>query len=188
MKRLIALFMVSICCGCEQLNISDIEDNDKGTTGKEKENINIIFPGVTGRGTVEAPYTTTQVLQLGGTLLDRDVWIISYAVGEAYSGMKNATFDIEECTHGSNILLSDDSLCTSPTNILPVELNKTALKTAIGLNYNPLYHRQCIVLQGTITAYLGQLGIRTVTHHMWFPNHTIPQNVSKDWEKDNYTF
>lgn len=131
-RKLFILFAIIAITACEHIELTEIE----GNTDEQKPTTEIVAPFRTGQGTMEAPYTVTDVLQKGEQLFNKEVWVIGYAVGTAYNGMNNAVFE-PQFLHDSNILLASKANCTETSYCVPVKLNKKTLKEGLSLLSHP---------------------------------------------------
>lgn len=201
---LTSLLLVTLLSSCENIDLAN-SPHSTGSSSTADSNTDsdvIPFPIATGMGTMECPYAIEQLLShadthrplsnthsntLSAALEGSDVWVIGYAVGEAYRSMGNATFT-SPFTHGSNILLASDSLCSDATLCIPIELSTTKLKSAIALSNNDTLYHQCLLIRGTLQTYLSIIGLRNVTTYRWFPHHRIPDAIDAWWEEGKHRY
>ncbi|MCM1483507.1 MAG: DUF5689 domain-containing protein [Muribaculaceae bacterium] len=123
-------------------------------------------PKIEGDGTPEVPYTVGSVLAgTSGT----GVWVTGYIVGwvEGQVLSSGAHFTTP-ATVSSNLLLAASPDETNVANCIPVQLtNGTTARTDLNLQDNPAnLHRQ-VTLKGSLEAYFGASGIKSVTKYAW---------------------
>ena len=143
------------------------------------ETKNLFLPVVTGEGTMESPFTVTdvQTLQLAA---DEPVWVVGYMGGTAYRSMGNAEFNAE-ARNNSNILLAADSLCSDAEKCIPVELNSSKLKSAYSLPSNPQRLHHCLLLRGVPSTYLHRKGLREVSAGLWMNGFDVAKVAPEPW-------
>ncbi|MCF0197517.1 MAG: hypothetical protein HUK03_09900, partial [Bacteroidaceae bacterium] len=138
-----------------------------------------------GQGTASHPWTVRHIINLPK---DTSGWVIGYVVGEAYRSMANADFSAKG-EYGSNILLSYDSLCTTTSRCIAVELNTQKRKQACSLRFNKDLFRQCLMVHGKVQTYLDKKGLRDCDASLSLKGFDIslidPQ--PEEWEQDTIT-
>lgn len=164
--------------GCEHIDFAENE-------GKGNENVvqTTDLPQQTGQGTLEAPYTVSDIRN-ESSMTGQTVWIIGYAVGDAYRSLANATFQ-PPFQHTSSLLLATSTHCADAAQCLPVELSTTKQKELLSLANNPERHHQCLLVQGTLQTYYGTTGLRSINAYHWLPNYTIPQTEPAEWDEEH---
>lgn len=175
------LFFLSMFCACENIDFTKEEE------GAESSDMPTSVPHRTGQGTLEEPYSVADVLQHADLLTGQKVWVIGYAVGSTYQQIGNATFS-SPFSHDTNILLASMPECTDVHTCIPVELESTACKKGLSLMYNLQNHKQCVMLQGTVSAYFRVTGIRKVDKYKWFPGFTIPNANPEQWDIEDHPY
>lgn len=179
----IAILYMATVSACEHIDFPDDAgaETDKGGTST------IAMPQRTGKGTLEAPFTVTQLQNGADTLMGRQVWVIGYAVGEAYRTLSNSTFS-PPFEHNTNVLIANERTCSTPQQCIPIELSTTQQKAQLSLSGNPQHHRHCLLIQGTVQRYFSTIGIRSLSNFRWFPNSTIIDSNPTIWEDITYEY
>lgn len=170
---------------CEKASLEEVMADGK-TMGTEKTSTLGTTPSSVGEGTQAAPFTVGQVLN-GEGMTSRTAWYAGYVVGSTYGSMLHPIWDAET-TYTSNILLSEDSLCTDTKGCIPVELKSTALQKRLSLHHNPAWFRQCIVVKGTYGLYFRVNGIRDVQDGYCLPGFILPTLSPTEWDETETTF
>lgn len=174
LKRNSWLLCLLLSC-CQKADLTVEPENTDAAEGEAKP-VSIIG---TGEGSRQCPYTVTDLLA-AEDMSDEPVWVIGYMVGTAPRSMNNAVFTTE-ADNQSNILLSDDSLCTDTDRCIPVELSSAKSKTNFSLPTNTSHFRKCIVLEGTPSTYLYRKGLRKVSAGLWMDGFDISTVAPQGW-------
>ena len=123
--------------------------------------------GGTGEGTKESPYGVTQTInsiyKSGSATAG---WVTGYIVGgvDGKSITENAVFSASTAT-ASNILISDNPNATSISECIPVQLPTGTVRSALNLVDNPGNLGKLVKLNGSVEAYFGVAGLKTVTEY-----------------------
>ena len=170
-NSLLPLCLLLACCQKVDLTV------DPNTPTDESEEAVAIIG--TGEGTRQCPYTVTDIrsLSLSG---DEAVWVIGYMVGTAPTSMNNASFSID-AKNQSNILLSNDSLCTDTARCIPVELSSAKNRKSFSLPMNATHFRKCLLVKGTPLRYLYRKGLRDVSAGLWMDGFNISSVSPDEW-------
>ena len=173
-NSLALLCLVLLTC-CQKIDLP-VEPDNTGAAGNEEQAAGIIG---TGEGTMECPYTATDIrsLELSNS---EAVWVIGYMVGTARLSMSNAAFSIE-ADNQSNILLSTDSLCSNADLCIPVELSSAKNKTSFSLPANTGHFRKCLLVKGVPSTYLNRKGLRNISTGLWLDGFDISSVAPEEW-------
>lgn len=150
---------------CEKLN-TDLPQETKNTAGSSEENI-------TARSVDD--------IICGDISTDTTVWVCGYIVGYV-NGTKMSSAQFAAGNKLSNILLADSPLETDYHNCIPVQLNTTPaaskqVREALNLSTHPENLKQKVGIYGTITSYMGTVGMKNVTKH---------KMLEDDFDYENY--
>ena len=167
------LCLLTVCCQKIDTTVSPSAGDGEGLSAEDVQVVG------TGEGTMECPFTVTdvQTLQLAA---DKPVWVVGYMVGTAYRSMGNAEFNAE-ARNNSNILLAADSLCSDAEKCIPVELNSSKLKSAYSLPSNPQRLHHCLLLRGVPSTYLHRKGLREVSAGLWMNGFDVAKVAPEPW-------
>lgn len=119
-----------------------------------------VLPAAAGDGTgKESAFTVTQYLSQ--TSVSGFVWVKGYIVGSTSRNINNAQF----AAGGSdtNILLAATADCQDVTKVIPLELPKGSLRTALNLKDNPTNLGRFVVVQARAEDYFGVRGLKSPT-------------------------
>ena len=119
-----------------------------------------VLPAAAGDGTdKESAFTVTQYLSQ--TSVSGFVWVKGYIVGSTSRNINNAQF----AAGGSdtNILLAATVDCQDAAKVVPLELPKGSLRTALNLKDNPANLGRFVVVQARAEDYFGVRGLRSPT-------------------------
>ena len=119
-----------------------------------------VLPAAAGDGTdKESAFTVTQYLSQ--TSVSGFVWVKGYIVGSTSRNINNAQF----AAGGSdtNILLAATVDCQDAAKVVPLELPKGSLRTALNLKDNPTNLGRFVVVQARAEDYFGVRGLRSPT-------------------------
>lgn len=147
------------------LFFSSCQSIDVAEEGEEADEP-VVQPVGVGDGTSLRPWTVGQVLSddvKSGT----EGWLIGYVVGAAYQALSNAEFSATT-DYEPNVLLSADSLCTTVTRCVPVELTSSKMRQACAIPYNRSHFRHCLMVRGRIGTYFRARGFRSVDVAKWW--------------------
>lgn len=175
-RRKISLPLLALLmAGCQQVALPD--EQDALSAPNEAEG----FAGVlgTGAGSMSCPYTVAD-LQDATLPSDEPVWLIGYVVGTARGAMGNAVFS-PEAENQSNILLSEDSLCESTDDCIPVELQSAKAKLSFSVPTNRAHFRKCLLVKGKPSVYLNRKGLRGVSTGLWLDGFDIASVAPLNW-------
>ncbi len=134
------------------ININGLIGFDKAEGGNDPED--------QGNGSKESPYTVSDAIRNNaGT-----AWVKGYIVGTMNSN-DNYTLEVAEpFTVASNIYLADSPTETSTSNMLPVQLvGGSEIRNALNLVDNPGNLGKELMIQGSLTAYFSQPGLKSPT-------------------------
>lgn len=131
-------------------------------------------PGeVTGEGTLESPYTTSDVIALGNKTKDVSggvFYVKGYIVGQV-NGMNMNNLELNEPwgtqdgkTYQTNIVIADSQTETDATKMVPVQLPSGALRTGLNLPENPSMYGKEIIIYGSLEGYFSAAGIKNPTY------------------------
>lgn len=167
-----ALMLLLACCQKVELTPEPGQDTEEGKPASTAD-----IRG-TGLGTQAYPFTPTDIRNgaKGG-----EVWVIGYVVGTAPRAMTAATFDASS-TNQSNILLSEDSLCTDTARCIPVELSSSKIRQQFALPGNAGHFRHTVMLCGTPSVYLYRRGLRNVSTGLWLDGFDLSSIAPEQWE------
>jgi hypothetical protein len=120
---------------------------------------------VKGQGTADVPYTALDVAKgsLSGT-----AWVTGYIVGwvSGQTISDGATFDAN-ATSQSNILLAETADVTDYTQCAVVQLPSGDVRSALNLQDNPTNLGKQVSIKGSLEAYFGVNGVKSVTDYAW---------------------
>lgn len=122
-------------------------------------------PPVTGDGdgTEAKPYSVSQTIALGNP--GTTGWIEGYIVGwvEGASISEGSHFEVPS-TSASNVLIADNPDVKDYTKCVPVQLvYGDNVRPSVNLKDNPGNLGKKLTIEGTLTAYFGQPGLKTPT-------------------------
>ena len=122
-------------------------------------------PVVEGKGTADEPYTSGSVL---AGVSGSGVWVTGYIVGwvEGQVLSSGAHFTVP-ASASSNLLLAASPTETNVANCVPVQLPTGAVRNALNLQNNPSNLGKQVTLKGSLEAYFGASGIKSVTAYVW---------------------
>lgn len=131
-------------------------------------------PGeVTGEGTLESPYTTSDVIALGNKTKDVSggvFYVRGYIVGQV-NGMNMNNLELNEPwgtqdgkTYQTNIVIADSQTETDATKMVPVQLPSGALRTGLNLPENPSMYGKEIIIYGSLEGYFSAAGVKNPTY------------------------
>ena len=122
-----------------------------------------------GEGTEAKPYTVADVKGLSGTGEEAPIgWVRGFIVGYVDGSIKNGSIFSATAPEGktvvaSNILLAADAAETDVEKVVPVQLPTGDIRAALNLLDNPDNLGKEVLLNGTLTAYFGTAGVKTIT-------------------------
>lgn len=138
-------------------------------TGSEAPGNNPNPGEVTGQGTIESPYTVSDVLVLNNTVSGK-YYVKAYIVGQV-NGMNMSGLELSEPwgtvdggTHNTNIVLGASATETIPEKLVPVQLPSGALRSGLNLPENPDMYGKEILIYGSLEKYFGVAGIKTPSY------------------------
>ncbi len=131
----------------------------------------VVFGETTGGGETpatsskESPFTVAQA-KTAYTGTPMSAWVSGYIVGavDGKSINDGAVFGASTTT-ATNILISDNPNATSVSECIPVQLPSGAVRTALNLVNNPGNLGKLVKLNGSLEAYFGVTGLKTVTEY-----------------------
>jgi len=173
-KRNSLLLLCLLLACCQKIDVNDEPDN-KATDDSE---LTAKIIG-SGEGSRVRPYTVTDIcsLELSGS---EAVWVMGYLVGTARQTMGNAVFTID-AENQSNILLSNDSLCSDIDHCIPVELSSAKNKANFSLPTNIEHFHQCLLIKGIPSNYLYRKGLRSISAGLWMDGFDISTVAPSEW-------
>lgn len=122
-------------------------------------------PQITGDGSETDPFSVSSVLA-GAT--GSDMWVSGYIVGWV-SGqvLKDGANFTVPASSASNILMADKPDETNVSNCIPVQLTSGSdARTALNLQNNPGNLGRQVKVKGSLEAYFGAAGVKTVTAYV----------------------
>ena len=174
-KRNSLLLLCLLIAACQKVDLT-VEPEDTAVSGQSDEAVAIIG---SGEGSRQRPYTVTDFLSLELSASDT-VWVIGYMVGTARQTMNNAVFSID-ATNQSNILLSNDSLCSDAALCMPVKLQSDKWKKDLSLPTNTSHFRKCLLVKGIPALYLKRRGLEKVLAGLWMDGFDISSVAPSEW-------
>ena len=169
-KNSIALLCLLLAC-CQEVDLdTKPSDGNQAATSANGQSANVVG---TGQGTMEYPFTVNDIR--------------SYMVGTARTAMNHAEFTAE-AGNQSNILLSNDSLCTDTARCISVELSSDKWKKALSLPTNLVHFRKCLLVKGIPSPYLRRKGLRNVSEGLWLDGFDIASVAPQDWDSIELPF
>ena len=182
-KNSIALLCLLLAC-CQEVDLdTKPSDGNQAATSANGQSANVVG---TGQGTMEYPFTVNDIRSLSLSASEA-VWVIGYMVGTARTAMSHAEFT-SEAGNQSNILLSNDSLCTDTARCIPVELSSDKWKKALSLPTNLVHFRKCLLVKGIPSTYLRRKGLRNVSEGLWLDGFDIASVAPQDWDSIELPF
>lgn len=168
------LFCLLLVC-CQKIDLT-VDPEGGGSSDDAEESVTITG---TGEGSKECPYTVTDIrsMSLSGS---EAVWVIGYMVGTAPRSMSNATFSAD-AENQSNILLSNDSLCTDTAHCIPIELSSEKWRKSFSLPQNVGHFHGCLLVNGIPSRYLNRKGLRNVSAGLWYDDFDIASVAPMEW-------
>ena len=174
-KNSLVLLCLLLAC-CQKVDLTTEPENNTTTVASEQSGTVI----GTGEGTMERPYTVTDILSL--SLSDNNaVWVIGYMVGTARISMSNAVFSID-AENQSNILLAPYSTCTDTERCLPIELSSSKWKKSLSLPTNVEHFRKCLLVKGIPSQYMHRKGLRNISAGLWLDSFDLSSVAPQEWE------
>ena len=154
--------------GCEKVELPSESFSQGVTEPSDADSSGLITAPITGtgQGTVVRPYTVTDLLEGGDTLMNHQLWVLGYVVGWTYQSLSNAEFTAENAEE-TNVLLADNPEEDDPYGCLPVRLTSAKWKKAIGLKQNPDSLGRCIRVLGLVGRYMTLTSITEVHDYQW---------------------
>lgn len=115
-----------------------------------------------GDGTEEKPYTVADV-QGGATGTDK--WVKGYIVGwiDGKSLDDGAKFDASNVSVETNILIAASKDANTVAAVVPVQLPAGDVRTALNLKAHPDNLGKEVMLKGSLEAYFGVPGVKSVS-------------------------
>lgn len=112
-------------------------------------------------GTKEKPYTIAEV-QAGAS--GTEAWVKGYIVGwiDGKTLAEGAKFNAD-ATVASNIMLADNADASATAEIIAVQLPVGDIRNALNLQANPGNYKKEVLLKGSLEAYFGAPGVKSVT-------------------------
>ena len=117
-----------------------------------------------GQGTKENPYTVADVLKLGNP--ETDAWVQGYIVGSANGNLDKAHFGTGEGAVATNMLIADAADVQDVAACAPIELPRGEVRTALNLVDNPENLGKLVLLYGSLEAYFGVCGLKSITEYV----------------------
>ena len=116
---------------------------------------------LTGDGTEANPYTVTDIKT--GVSTTGNVFVKAYIVGYVPDkSIDEAVFSADGCQAQSNVIIAASADETDVNNVMPVQLPVGAVRDGINLVANPTNIKQEVVLCGSVEAYFGKTGLKSV--------------------------
>lgn len=140
-------------------------------------------PPATGNGTADNPYTVSAVL---GGATGTSAWVEGYIVGfiAGKSIQDGAVFsnDVSGKDYtNTNIMIADTPDCTDVSKCVPVQLPNTGdFRSQLGLGNNPSAYKRKVKICGSLEAYFGQKGVKSLTEWSWVGEGGTPVTPPDD--------
>ncbi len=117
-----------------------------------------------GDGSKESPYSPAQVMALGNP--GTTAWVKGYIVGSAADKTADSfTTATGASASGTNIFIAATADETDYNKCLPVQLPAGAIRAALNLQANPGNLGKEVVVYGSLEAYFGLPGIKSVSQY-----------------------
>lgn len=117
----------------------------------------------TGAGSESEPFSVGQVL--AGTATGSSVWVEGYIVGWIEGKSYDTAKFNADATIKTNLLLAATEGETDPAKCIPVQLPTGAVREALNLQDHPDNYKKKVKLKGSIEAYFGQKGLKSVSEY-----------------------
>ncbi len=143
------------------------------------EDVEIALSGtgivISGQGTQEAPYTVADVQNLDNPKTES--WVKGYIVGFVVGTKVDETTSFfstdADSVANTNLLIADDAAEKDYAKCLPVQLPKGEVRDALNLQDNPGNLGKPVALKGTLDAYFGICGLKSVTEYLLDVNVSV---------------
>lgn len=124
-------------------------------------------PGPGGQGTLESPFTVSDVQASTSDITG--VWVEGYIVGWI-SGMtwsSGANFNNTPSADfvNSNFILAPTADANTIAVSIPCAIPAGPLRDTLGMGKNPGIYKKHVVVKGDITKYFGQRGVKNITEY-----------------------
>ena len=121
-----------------------------------------VTPEVDNDGSLEKPFSVADVRKLNNAKTGT-FWVAGYIVGvvDGKSLADGAKF--EAAAVETNLMIADDADATAVENVIPVQLPQGFIREALNLSANPDNLKMKVVIYGSLEAYFGAAGIKSVT-------------------------
>lgn len=123
---------------------------------------------MTGNGTVDNPFTVSDVISLANSLgTAQKYWVKGFVVGSANGGSNGVLTTVATSAPFANTSLAI-ATTASETNLslmVPVQLPVGEVRTALNLLDNPVNQGKEVKVFGTLEAYFTAPGVRNVTEY-----------------------
>lgn len=113
-----------------------------------------------GDGSAEKPYSVDQVLAGATGTAWTQGFIVGWVNGKTLSD--GATFEVP-ATSNTNLLIAATADCKEVAKCVPVQLPAGEVRSALNLQDHPEYLGKAVSLKGSLEAYFGTKGIKSVT-------------------------
>ena len=170
---------------CQEVDLAEYEQDSADSNTADLQGKPVTVYG-TGEGTTECPYTVTDIRSMSLSRND-SVWVIGYLVGTARTAMSHAVFS-SDADNQSNILLSNDSLCTDTAHCIPIELYSDKWRRNLSLPTNTAHFRKCLLVKGVPSVYLHRKGLRSISAGLWLDGFDIASVAPQDWDSIELPF
>lgn len=123
---------------------------------------------MTGNGTVDNPFTVSDVISLANSLgIAQKYWVKGFIVGSANGGSNGVLTTVATVAPFANtsLAIAPTSAETNLSSMVPVQLPVGDVRTALNLLDNPANQGKEVKVYGTLEAYFTAPGVRNVTEY-----------------------
>ena len=143
-------------------NTSSKDSTTTSSTNQSQDTTTQVSSTYVGNGTSYYPFTTTEVRTMALPFDYENMYITGYVVGCVNKGIKTGSCFTLPATSASNILLAEDTAENDYKLCVPVELKSNSLaRKSLNLIDNPNVIHKKVKVQGTITTYFSQRGLKS---------------------------
>lgn len=121
-----------------------------------------VTPEVDNDGSLEKPFSVADVRKLNNAKTGT-FWVAGYIVGAVDGKSLADGAKFEAAAVETNLMIADDADATSVDNVIPVQLPQGFIREALNLSANPDNLKKKVLLYGSLEAYFGAAGIKSVT-------------------------
>lgn len=132
-------------------------------------------------GSAEAPLTCADFFTEGAATAVDNCYLKAYIVGSMVSpgGEYETQYFVAEegaAASGTNILVADSKTETDVTKMIPLQLPKGDVRTALNLKDNTGLIGKCAIFKGQRALYFKVVGLKSVTEYTWVSEGTEDPN------------